>query len=79
MRVKRDYREEYDKFQSSEKQKKKRAKRNRDRKDLEEKGVVSKGDGKDVHHAANGARVVMPASQNRGISEKSRIPGSKRK
>jgi len=79
MRVKRDYRKEYDKFQSSEEQKKRRAKRNKDRREAERKGKVNKGDGKDIHHAANGAKIIMPASKNRGIAEKSRIQGSKRK
>jgi hypothetical protein len=79
MRVKRNYRKEYDKFQSSDEQKKLRAKRNRDRRSAEKEGKVKKGDGKDIHHASNGARVIMPASKNRGIAEKSRIKGSKRK
>jgi|TARA_R100000084_G_scaffold73087_1_gene32686 hypothetical protein len=79
MRVKRNYRKEYDKFQSTEEQKKRRAKRNKDRREAERKGKVKKGDGKDIHHAENGDKIIMPASKNRGISEKSRIKGSKRK
>ena len=41
-------------------------------------GLVKKGDGMDIHH--KGSRVkVMKASKNRGIAEKSRLKGSKRK
>lgn len=44
---------------------------------LAKKGVVKKGDGKDVHH--KGKKVtVMSASKNRGMKEKSRLKGSKR-
>lgn len=78
MRVKRNYRKEYDKFQATEEQKKRRAKRNKDRREAERKGKVKKGDGKDIHHAEHGAKIIMPASKNRGIAEKSRLKGSKR-
>jgi hypothetical protein len=77
--VKRDYKDEYEKFQSSEEQKKKRAQRNRDRRKAEREGKVKKGDGKDVHHKKDGGTIVMSASENRGIREKSRLKGSKRK
>lgn len=76
--VKRDYKDEYEKFQSSEEQKKKRAERNRNRRKAEREGRVKKGDGKDIHHDSSGAR-VEPASVNRGRKEKSRLKGSKRK
>ena len=79
MRVKRDYGKEYKKFQSTPTQIKRRAKRNKDRREAERNGQVEKGDGQDVHHAANGRRVVMTASKNRGIPEKSRLPGSRRR
>ena len=49
----RNYREEYDKYQSSSKSKKDRAKRNAARRKLMALGAVSKGDGKDVHHRDN--------------------------
>jgi hypothetical protein len=77
--IKRDYKDEYDKFQSSEEQKKKRAKRNRDRRIAEREGRVSKGDGNDVHHKADGGTIVESASKNRGRREKSRLKGSSRK
>jgi hypothetical protein len=47
---KRDYKTEYDKYHSEDKQKKNRAKRNKARAQLEAEGRVSKGDGKDVDH-----------------------------
>lgn len=78
----RNYKEEYKKFQSSPKAKKDRAKRNKARRQAEAKGIVKKGDGYDLHHVngINSPKVKkMPASKNRGIAEKSRKPGSKRK
>ena len=76
--AKRNYKKEYSKFQSSRKQKKNRALRNRNRTRLTKMGLVKKGDGMDIHH--KGGKVqVMKASKNRGIAEKSRLKGSKRK
>ena len=78
----RNYKEEYRKFQSSPKAKRDRAARNRARRRALRKGIVRKGDGKDLHHhkGINSDSVVaMPASKNRGIREKSRRKGSKRK
>ena len=45
---KRNYRQEYDRYHSSDEQKKKRAKRNTARRTLAKAGKVRKGDGKDV-------------------------------
>ena len=79
MRVKkRNYRKEYEKFQSSEKEKKNRAKRNKNRRKLMKGGKVSKGDGMDLHHEGD-KLTVEPASKNRGRKEKSRLKGSTRK
>lgn len=47
---KRNYREEYDKYHGTEAQKKRRAQRNKDRAKAEKKGLVRKGDGKEVDH-----------------------------
>lgn len=78
----RNYRREYQKFQSSTKAKKDRAARNRVRRKALKSGRVKKGDGKDLHHA-NGIKsdkvTVMSKSKNRGMKEKSRLKGSKRK
>ena len=46
----RNYKREYENYDGTEAVKKKRAERNRARRIMEKKGVVSKGDGKDVHH-----------------------------
>jgi len=66
MRVtKRDYKDEYKKFQSGGVQKKRRALRNKNRRKMEAGGRVSKGDGMDVHHVGNTMKVIS-ASENRG-------------
>ncbi len=65
----RDYKSDYEKFQSSPTAIKNRAKRNRARRMAAKKGLVKKGDGKDVDHTyginRNETR-VMSASKNRG-------------
>lgn len=78
----RDYKDEYRKFQSSSTAKKHRAARNRARRRAQKAGRVHKGDGKDLHHHKginNDSVVVMDASKNRGVHEKSRLKGSKRR
>ena len=74
----RDYKDEYEKFQSSPEQKKLRVIRNRNRRRLLKGGKVKKGDGKDIHHKG-GTLTVESASKNRGRKEKSRLKKSKRK
>lgn len=78
----RDYKKEYKLYQSSAKQKAERASRNAARRSALRKGLVHKGDDKDVHHTNgvmdNSHTRVLPASVNRGIHEKSRLKGSKR-
>lgn len=46
----RNYKSDYEKFQSSTKSKKDRAARNKARKEATKKGTVSKGDGNDIDH-----------------------------
>lgn len=78
----RNYKRDYRKFQSSPEQKRNRARRNRARRLAMKKGIVKKGDGKDLHHDKginSNHVVVMKASKNRGIIEKSRRKGSKRR
>ena len=48
--TKRNYRKEYDRYHKRPKQIKRRASRNQARAIMAKRGVVSKGDGKDVHH-----------------------------
>lgn len=84
-RTKAGIKHEYEKFQSSAKAKSERAARNSARRAAMRKGLVHKGDGKDVDHirgvaAGNGSSNlrVMSASANRGRRQKSRKRGSKR-
>ena len=72
----RDYKDEYKKFQSSEKMRKYRAelvKYNRD------KGTYGNRDGKDASHKGGKIVGMEDQSTNRGRAEKSRLVGSKRK
>ena len=46
----RDYKEEYNEYHGTEKQKKRRAARNYARRHMERNGRVHKGDGRDVDH-----------------------------
>ena len=74
--VKRNWKEEYKKFQSSYKMKKYRANLNKYNR---KKGTYGNGDGMDASHK-NGVIVGFEGqSSNRGRAEKSRVKGSKRK
>ncbi len=53
---KRSYKDEYKNYHSSPEQKKKRASRNAARSEMEKKGKVSKGDGKDIDHKNGNAK-----------------------
>ena len=72
----RDYKDEYKKFQSSEKMRKYRAELNRYNR---KKGTYGNGDGKDASHKDGKIVGMEDQSLNRGIAEKSRLIGSKRK
>ena len=72
----RNYRQEYDRYQGQPEQIANRAKRNAARRAMEKKGVVSKGDGKDVDHKTpiakgggngNGNLRAVPKSVNRSF------------
>lgn len=52
----RDYRREYAKFHSSTESKRDRASRNRVRRAAERKGIVRKGDGRDIDHVNGNPR-----------------------
>jgi hypothetical protein len=76
----RNYKQEYANYDGTEEVKKKRAQRNKARRMLEAKGVVHKGDGKDVDHKkplSKGGTTVMsnlkakPASANRSFKRNS--------
>jgi len=72
----RNYKQEYANYDGTETVKKKRAQRNKARRMLEAKGVVHKGDGKDVDHkkplSKGGTTVISnlrakPAAANRSF------------
>jgi len=73
----RNYRAEYDKYQSKPEQIENRAKRNAARDKMKEKGLVRKGDGKDVDHKTpiakgggngSGNLRAVPKSANRSFA-----------
>ena len=72
----RDYKDEYEKFQSSPAKKKYRAELNKYNR---EKGTYGNGDGKDASHKKGKIVGFEDQSKNRGRREKSRLKGSKRK
>ena len=72
----RDYKDEYKKFQSSEKMRKYRAELNRYNR---KKGTYGNGDDKDASHKDGKIVGMENQSINRGRAEKSRLVGSKRK
>jgi hypothetical protein len=72
----RDYKHEYEKFQSSKKMRKYRAELNRYNR---KKGTYGNGDGKDASHKNGKISGYEAQSKNRGRREKSRLKGSKRK
>jgi len=68
---KRDYDREYEKYASSEEQKKNRATRNRARRQLEKEGRVSKGDGKDIDHVKPLSKGGSAAKSNLRVKARS--------
>jgi hypothetical protein len=73
----RDYKKEYQNYQGRPEQIANRAKRNAARSEMEKKGVVSKGDGKDVDHKTpivkgggngSGNLRAVPKSANRSFA-----------
>lgn len=77
----RDYKKEYREYQGKPEQIRNRAKRNAARDEMEERGLVRKGDGKDVDHrkplirggsnAPSNLR-VLSRSENRGFRRDSK-------
>ena len=66
----RSYKDEYKNYHSSPEQKKKRASRNAARSEMEKKGKVSKGDGKDVAHRDNNPK--NNSSKNLAVQSKAK-------
>ena len=76
----RDYKQEYANYDGTDAVKKKRAQRNKARRIMEDKGLVHKGDGKDVDHkkplSKGGTTIISnlraePASKNRSFKRNS--------
>ena len=76
MKEERDYKAEYEKFQSSPERIKYRSELNKYNR---EKGTYGNGDGKDASHKKGKIVGFEDQSKNRGRREKSRLKGSKRK
>ena len=72
---KRDYKREYEKFQSSDKMKKYRAELNRYNR---RKGTYGNGDGLDASHSGGEIAGFEDSSKNKGREEGSRVKGSHR-
>lgn len=81
----RDYKKEYANYQGKPEQIENRTKRNAARAEMEKKGVVRKGDGKDVDHRTpiakgggngSGNLRAVPKSQNRSFA-RTRTAGMK--
>ena len=73
--TKRNYRKEYDRYHKRPKQIKRRASRNQARSIMAKRGVVTKGDGKDVAHKNGNPRdnrrgnlTLQRPSQNRSFA-----------
>ena len=74
--TKRDYKQEYQKFQSSDKMKKYRAELNRYNR---QKGTYGNGDKKDASHRKGKIVGFEDQSKNRGRREKSRLKKKKKR
>jgi len=75
--LERNYKQEYERYQSRPEQKKRRAQRNKTRRKFEREGKVKKGDGLDIHHRDGNPfnqhsknTVAMPKSKNRAMKER---------
>ena len=71
--TKRNYRKEYDRYHKRPKQIKRRASRNQARAIMAKRGVVNKGDGKEVHHTTGNRKnnkilSVKSKSKNRSFA-----------
>jgi len=76
--VARDYKKEYREYHASEEQKRNRAKRNAARDTMEERGLVRKGDGKDVDHKKHLIRGGSNAPSNLRVLSRSENRGFRR-
>ena len=70
MAKKRNYRKEYDEYHASEEQKTRRAQRNSARAKAEKRGLVRKGDGKEVDHLGSNRKGDLDNSRVKVVSRK---------
>ena len=77
-KMRRNYRKEYDNYDSKPDQKKKRAKRNAARRMMEKEGKVRKGDGKDVSHKKPPSKGGSNKRSNLKVTSKSKNRSFKR-
>ena len=77
-KMRRNYRKEYDNYDSKPDQKKKRAKRNAARRMMEKEGKVRKGDGKDVAHKKPLSKGGSNKRSNLKVTSKSKNRSFKR-
>jgi hypothetical protein len=68
--TKRNYRKEYDEYHATPEQKKRRAERNAARREASKKGLVKKGDGKEVDHIGSNRTGSLENVPTRVISKK---------
>lgn len=71
----RDYKKEYENYHSKPEQKKNRALRNAARREMAERGMVRKGDGKDVDHRKPLDRGGSNDSSNLRVQDRSKNRG----
>lgn len=69
---KRDYKQEYEKYQGTKEQKRRRAYRNKIRRKLTKEGKVHKGDGKDIDHKDHNVANMDPSNVRVVDKEKNR-------
>jgi len=70
-RKKRNYRKEYDEYHAKPEQKKRRADRNRARAEAAKRGLVRKGDGKEVDHLGSHRKGRLKSVKTRVVSRHS--------
>ncbi len=70
MPKKRDYAKEYREYHGTPEQKKRRAQRNAARREAEDKGLVRKGDGKEVDHLGSNRKGPLNNKRVKVVSRK---------
>lgn len=66
----RDYKKEYKEYHGKPEQIKRRSERNQDRRAAEKKGLVHKGDGREVDHLGNDRKGTLSNRKTKVVSKK---------